>query len=161
MHQLDPISVAIQNGHTRPRPEPERITDVFNPAERVREGLSGTAEVGGQLIIGVGGSTSTGVIRDASGLTCTVHTMCVMGGPRIGAGTTATATGATGSFEPGDVSYSIAGEEAWIFTRADLGIANTGSVSASAGTIFGADFGGAIKMCRTEVSNTCWNEGEK
>ncbi|SJN11204.1 rhs element [Halomonas citrativorans] len=162
MHLLDPISDAIQNGHTRPRPEPERVTDIFNPAERVREGGTGTAEAGGQLVIGVGGSTSTGVILDPiRGLACTVHTACVMAGPRIGAGTTAGGSIATGTFEPGDVSYTIGGDGAWIFTKADFNFSNTGSVSIGTGGIFGADIGGAIKMCRSEVSNACWEIGEQ
>ena len=154
MHQLDPISVAIQNGHTRP--EPGRVTDIFNPAERVREGGTATAEAGGQLIIGVGGSTSTGVIYDPiRGQACTVHTAWVMAGSRIGAGTTAGVSAVTGTFEPEDVSYSIGGEGTLVFIKADSNFSNSASVSTGIGGIFGADIGGAIKMCRSEVSYTC------
>ncbi|WP_447894342.1 RHS repeat-associated core domain-containing protein [Vreelandella sp. GE22] len=160
MHQLDPIGTAIQNGHTRPRAEPRRVGDVFNPAERVREGSTATAEAGGQLIIVVGGSKSTGVAVNADGLACTIHTTCVMAGPRIGAGVTGGVSAATGTFEPGDVSYSIGGEGTAVFTGADINFSNTGSISSNLGGIFGVDIGGAIKMCRSEVSNTCWEIGE-
>ncbi|MBT2772617.1 RHS repeat protein [Halomonas sp. ISL-60] len=161
MHQLDPISVAIQNGHTRPRTEPERVTDIFNPAERAREGGTATVEAGGQLMIGLGGSTSTGVIYDPiRGRACTVHTACAMAEPRIGAGTTAGVSAATGTFEPGDVSYSIGVEGTLVFTKADLNFSNSGSISTGISGIFGADIGGAIKMCRSEASDACWEIGE-
>lgn len=143
--------------------EPERVIpgDFFgNPVDRVKEGGTLTAETGGQLIIGVGGSTSTGVAINSEGLACTVHTACIMAGPRIGAGTTAGGSIATGTFEPGDVSYSVGGEGTWIFTKADINLSNSGSVSGGTGGIFGADIGGAVKMCRSEVSNTCWKTGE-
>ena len=160
MYHLDPVSDAIQNGHTRPRPKPERVTDVFNPAERVREGGTATVEAGGQLIIGVGGSTSTGVAVNSDGLACTVHTACAMARPRIGAGATVGGSLATGTFEPGDVSYSIGGEGTGIITKGDFNFYNNGSVSTGGGGIFGADIGGALKICRTEVSHKCSETGE-
>ncbi len=147
-------------------PIPERegiIPDDFlgNPADRVREGASLSAETGGQLVIGGGVSATSGVITNLdTGQMCTVHTICGMAGPRFGAGTIVNGSLATGTFEPGDVSWSIAGEGAWAVTKADLGVTNSGSVSMSAGSIFGADFGGALKICRSEISHTCWNNGD-
>ena len=111
------------------------------------------------MVVGAGVQSSAGVLRDVTGRACVVAQVCGVVGPMFAATSDSGVSVATGLLTPGDVSWSISGiGRASIGPfggKVSLGVANDGSLSGQIGASQGPALGGAVMVCRQEVTKTC------
>jgi RHS repeat-associated protein len=132
---------------------------IKNLVTKATEGGNAGVAGGGTMVIGAGVQSSAGVLVDTVGRKCLVTQVCGVVGPMFAVTSDAGLSGATGLLTPGDVSWSISGiGRAAIGPfggKVSLGVANDGSISGQGGASQGVALGGALLVCRQEVTKTC------
>jgi RHS repeat-associated protein len=137
-------------------PVTDFVKSIFTKAG---EGVNFSGSVGGMKVAGLGVSSTIGAAVDtASGKSCVVSSVCGLIGPMIGASTSASGSVSTGNVTPGDVSWQLGGVGTAVVGwggKAEFSIASDGAIAVQAGPSLGGALGGAIQVCRQEVTKTC------
>jgi RHS repeat-associated protein len=135
------------------------VTDfVKSVVTKIGEGGQAGASAGGTMVAGLGVSSSVSSATDVTGKTCMVTAVCGLVGPMVGGYVNGGYAASTGKVTPGDVSWQLGGVGSATVGwggKAEFSIADDGSIGAQGGGTMGGALGGAIQVCRQEVTKTC------